>query len=84
MPQAEQGVELTGQLEQDVEVVATALARVLRDVDARVQGVRDDYLVGLLELAADVDRRFRALEALIAERFGEEVVAELQAALARH
>jgi hypothetical protein len=84
MPQAdEQGVELTGQLESDVEIVARHLGRVLHGVDARIEGVRTDFQVMLLEEVAKLIRRFERLEALIADRFGEELVAELHAALDR-
>lgn len=81
MAETEQGVELTGQLEQDVDVIARALARVLGDVAKRIEGVRDDFTVSMLQQAALTDKRFERLEALVVERFGEDVAAELQALL---
>jgi hypothetical protein len=66
---------------QDVEMLARWFARLQAEVESRFEGVRTDFDVALLNQQAQFDRRFKRLEALIAEKvtgdLAEELLAEL-------
>lgn len=55
------------QLREDVDLVARHVAKLPGERDARIDGLRSDFEVALLELAGRIERRFQRLEAVIAE-----------------
>lgn len=70
------------ELRRDVDTVASAVARLHRDLDMRFDGVRSDFEVALLEEHVKMVHRFERLEALVAERLGENIVEALKHELA--
>lgn len=65
----------------DVDLVAAHLARTIEDMEQRFEGVRADFELAMLQEHTRVVRRFERLEALVAEKFGDDIAASLTALL---